>query len=33
MKELEAKPYKLLGKIQNYEWGTINQNAYIPKFL
>jgi len=27
------KPYKLFNKIQNYEWGTKNENAFIPKFL
>lgn len=33
MKSFEAKPHKLVGKIQNYEWGTKNKNAFIPKFL
>lgn len=30
---IEAKPYKLFNKIQNYDWGTKNENAFIPKFL
>ena len=25
--------YKLFNKVQNYEWGTKNENAFIPKFL
>ncbi len=33
MKNFAAKPYKLIGKIQNYEWGTKNKEAFIPKFL
>lgn len=33
MIKIEPKPYKLVGKIQNYEWGSINDNAYIPDFL
>ena len=28
-----AKPYKLKNKIQNYEWGTKNEQAFIPKML
>lgn len=27
------KPYKLHNKIQNYEWGTKNENAFIPNLL
>jgi mannose-6-phosphate isomerase len=27
------KPYRLFNKIQNYEWGTKNENAFIPQFL
>jgi mannose-6-phosphate isomerase len=27
------KPYKLFNKIQHYEWGTKNENAFIPQFL
>ncbi|MFZ1288956.1 MAG: mannose-6-phosphate isomerase, class I [Melioribacteraceae bacterium] len=30
---ISAKPYKLIPKIQNYEWGTRNKKAFIPKFL
>jgi mannose-6-phosphate isomerase len=30
---LNSQPYKLFNKIQNYEWGTINENAFIPKLL
>ncbi len=33
MNILEPKPYKLIGKIQYYNWGTKGSNAYIPKFL
>ncbi len=28
-----AKPYFISGKIQNYEWGTKNDKAFIPKLL
>ena len=31
--EIEKKPYRLIGKIQHYEWGTKNEDAFIPKFL
>ena len=31
--KIEKKPYKLIGKIQHYEWGTKNADAFIPKFL
>lgn len=30
---IEAKPYKLYNKIQNYDWGTKNENAFIPNLL
>lgn len=30
---ITAKPYKLIPKIQNYDWGTKNRKAFIPKFL
>jgi len=33
MKNFIAKPYKLIGKIQHYDWGTKNENAFIPKLL
>jgi len=33
MNNFVAKPYKLYNKIQNYEWGTRNNEAFIPKFL
>jgi mannose-6-phosphate isomerase len=33
MQTFEAKPYKLFNKIQNYDWGTKNENAFIPNFL
>ncbi|MDR3626685.1 MAG: mannose-6-phosphate isomerase, class I [Ignavibacteriaceae bacterium] len=33
MEKLYAKPYKLYNKIQNYEWGTKNGNAFIPNLL
>ncbi len=29
----ESKPYRIIPKIQNYEWGTKNKQAIIPKFL
>jgi len=29
----ELKPYRIMPKIQNYEWGTKNKHALIPKFL
>ena len=28
-----AKPYELFNKIQNYDWGTKNENAFIPNFI
>ena len=31
--EIEKQPYRLIGKIQHYEWGTKNEDAFIPKFL
>ena len=27
------KPYKLINKIQNYDWGTKNESAFIPNLL
>ena len=30
---IEAKPYKLFNKIQHYDWGTKNDNAFIPALL
>lgn len=30
---ITAKPYRLIPKIQNYDWGTKNKNAFIPKLL
>jgi len=30
---IEPKPYKLFNKIQNYDWGTKNENAFIPNLL
>lgn len=33
LERLYAKPYKLINKIQNYEWGTKNENAFIPNLL
>jgi len=33
MRTFEAKPYKLYNKIQNYDWGTKNENAFIPNFI
>ncbi len=31
--KLEAKPYFLQNRIQHYDWGARNENAFIPKFL
>lgn len=33
MNSFKARPYLLKGKIQNYAWGTKNDDAFIPKFL
>ena len=33
MAKLKSKPYKLFNKIQNYDWGTKNENAFIPSLL
>lgn len=33
MNKFTAKPYKLIGKMQHYDWGTVNNNAYIPRLL
>ena len=33
MQKIKAKPYNLFGKIQNYEWGAKNEDAFIPNFL
>ena len=33
MNKLFPMPYLIEGKIQNYDWGTRNENAFIPKFL
>jgi mannose-6-phosphate isomerase len=30
---LQAIPYKLINKVQNYEWGTKNEEAFIPNLL
>lgn len=30
---MEAKPYNLVGQIQYYDWGTKNEEAFIPKLL
>lgn len=30
---LKPIPYKLINKIQNYEWGTRNREAFIPNLL
>lgn len=29
----EPKPYLLKNKIKNYAWGTVGENAFIPKFI
>jgi len=33
MNTFKAKSYLLKGKIQNYAWGTKNNDAFIPQFL
>lgn len=33
MSQFLPKPYKLFNKIQHYDWGTKNENAFIPKFV
>ena len=33
LKPIQPQPYKLFNKVQNYDWGTKNDNAFIPKFL
>jgi mannose-6-phosphate isomerase len=33
LEKVYAKPYKLFNKIQNYDWGTKNGNAFIPNLL
>jgi mannose-6-phosphate isomerase len=33
LERIYAKPYKLKNKIQNYEWGTKNESAFIPNLL
>ena len=33
IKTIQPQPYKLFNKIQNYDWGTKNEDAFIPKFL
>jgi mannose-6-phosphate isomerase len=31
--KIEKKPYKLIGKFQHYDWGTKNEDAFIPELL
>lgn len=31
--KISGKPYKLINKIQHYEWGTMNDGAFIPNLL
>lgn len=33
MKELLTKPIKLFNTVQHYDWGTINEEAFIPELL
>lgn len=33
MKKLKAQPYRLFNKVQHYDWGTRNKDAFIPRFL
>lgn len=31
--QLKPRPYRMINRIQHYEWGTRGTNAFIPKFL
>jgi mannose-6-phosphate isomerase len=33
LKQFSIKPYKLYNTIQNYEWGTKNESAFIPRLI
>ncbi len=33
MDRIYRRPFKLLNKIQHYDWGTTNDNAFIPHLL
>jgi mannose-6-phosphate isomerase len=33
MDRVYHKPFKLLNKIQHYDWGTRNDDAFIPRFI
>jgi mannose-6-phosphate isomerase len=33
LRQFPIKPYKLYNTIQNYEWGTKNESAFIPRFI
>ena len=33
LKLIQPQPYNLFNKVQNYDWGTKNEDAFIPKFL
>lgn len=33
MEKFISKPYKLINTIQHYEWGSKNEEAFIPQFL
>jgi len=33
LKKFSAQPYRLINKVQYYDWGTKDENAFIPKFL
>ncbi len=33
MKKFSAQPYRLINKVQYYDWGTKDENAFIPMFL
>ncbi len=33
MEKILSKPYKLYNLIQNYDWGTVNDEAIIPRLL
>jgi mannose-6-phosphate isomerase len=33
VEQIYPRPYKLFNKVQHYEWGTRNENAFIPSLL
>ena len=33
LKKFSLKPYTLYNRIQNYDWGTKNESAFIPHLI